>query len=240
MREFCFKIRAGEGSRNMSRRILVRAARPLALLAFTAASATAAVRTARFDWIPATGPVAGYAVFTSLGGASEQLYGWVDGPSAVIEIESSVALSVRVAAFDATGALGPRSDTSGTLHLCPGDFDGDEVIGILDLFRLQNCFQQPAQGACAGGDVDLDGTVGLGDYGRMSLGAAACAPMSGCAGDFDRDGIIGLVDIGALRSCLGLLAQGRCAPADMNGDGFVGNGDLQVASAAFGQAACTR
>jgi hypothetical protein len=210
-----------------------------ALSLFVALPAAAAVRTARFEWTPAVGAVAGYAVFASVDGGSEELYARVSVPTAEIEVDSGASLRVSVAAFDATGTLGPRSDASPGLRLCPGDFDGNETIGGSDLLRVRTCIGQAAAGACAGADVDLDGLVTSADYASATLGSPACLPEGPCPGDFDGDGVIGSVDLYKLRKCVGLLPQGSCALADMDGNGFVGLTDVYIGLSAYGEVACS-
>ena len=72
-------------------------------------------------------------------------------PSAVIELDSGAQVVVRVAAFDGAGRVGPRSDASSPLRLCPGDFDGDEVIETTDVDSAKSCLFKPAKDYCAGG-----------------------------------------------------------------------------------------
>src|SRR5262245_12792354 len=97
-------------------------------LVFAAIPAGATVRTAPYSWTPASGPVAGYLVYLSVDGGPEENYGAVGLPSAVIELDSGAQVVVRVAAYDSAGRIGPFSDASPRLRLCPGDFDGNQTI----------------------------------------------------------------------------------------------------------------
>ena len=137
--------------------------------------AEATVRTATYAWTPATGPVAGYAVYASVDGGDEFFYSYVDAPSVMLEVDSGAWLVVTVAAFDSAGSLGPPSERSPGLRLCPGDWDADEFLGMTDLGRERSCFGLLALDQCAGADMNDDGVVGIADFGAFKLGADACA-----------------------------------------------------------------
>ena len=208
----------------------------LGLALAAAAPAGATVRTAPYSWAQASGPVAGYYLYLSVDGRPEENYGAVSQPSAVIELDSCAQVVVRVAAFDFAGRVGPRSNASPPLRLCPGDFDGDEVIETSDLNSAKSCLFKPATGHCAGGDMDDDGSVGMTDFLAMEVGSDACPPVVGCVGDMNGDGMVTLVDWGAMRVCIGLTAQGSCANADFDGNGFVSVIDVITAyKTNFGQ-----
>jgi hypothetical protein len=206
---------------------------------FGASPASAISREAVFAWTPATGPVAGYAVYASIGDASEELVGSVTAPSAALDVDSNAYVTVRVAAFDSAGREGPRSDASQPVRLCPGDFDGDEVLGMMDWADAQSCFGSAATGFCAGADIDQSGgTVSLFDLQSLTIGSEACG-SSACAGDFDDDRFIGLSDVGQARNCLGQLAQGACVAGDMDGNGMVSLFDITYMTSALGLEACS-
>jgi hypothetical protein len=209
----------------------------LALVLGGASPAFALTRQAAFVWAPATGPVAGYAVYASIDGAAEELVATVPAPSAILAVESSATVSVRVAAYDSAGRLGPSSAASDPLRLCPGDFDGDGTVGITDWSDATSCLGQVAVGDCAAADIDLDGVVGISDLKALNIGADACPPKL-CLGDFDGDGLIGLTDWTAARSCLGAPAQGACAPGDYNGDGVVSLFEVNTVAKSIGTDAC--
>jgi len=203
----------------------------------TAAPAGASVRTATFTWTPASGPVWGYQISLSVDGGAESVYGYVYQPRAVILLHSAAPVTVAVAAFDAAGHTGPRSDSSPPLRLCPGDFDGDEIIEFSDLKSAYACILQAATGACAAADLDDDGSVSVADFTALHLGADACpntAPSASCRGDMDGDGWISTGDVQAMRICIGLLAVGNCTFADFDGNGFVSVSDVVLASRAVG------
>jgi hypothetical protein len=199
-------------------------------LALAAPAADATVRTAPYRWAAASGPVAGYYLFLSVDGGPEQNYGAVTTPDTVIQLESGAEVVVRVAAYDVTGRMGPHSDASSPLRLCPGDFDGDEWIEQSDLDTAKSCVLQPAQGKCAGGDMNEDGTVTFSDVLAIKVGEDACPPILGCAGDMNSDGVISVGDFAALRSCLGFYAEGSCANGDFDGNGYVSVSDWVTAS----------
>lgn len=212
----------------------------LALAAAAPAGATA--RTARYTWAPATGPVAGYLLYVSLDGDPEAIYGYVYQPSAEIQVESGASLVVSVAAFDAAGRQGPRSDATPPLRLCPGDFDGDELIEATDVNRAQGCLLQAAVGTCAGADMNDDGFVASWDYLALDLGADACAdfgPPGACGGDMDGDGWFTGQDFVDARICIGMYAEGNCALADFDGNGFVSHSDVAFTGRAIGTRACS-
>jgi len=213
----------------------------LAILLGGASPALALSRVAGFEWSPSTGPVAGYAVYASIGGSVEELVATVAVPSASIDVESDAYVSVRVAAYDGAGHLGPLSDPSPLVRLCPGDFDGDELIGGADWVDARSCFGKPAEGFCAGADLDFNGVVDSIDLHSLSLGSDACALAAiptVCLGDLDGDHVIGFVDFAKAKACLGQPAQGACAAADFNGDGIVGGIDINSARLAIGSNAC--
>jgi len=211
-----------------------------------AVPAGATVRTATYSWTPATGPVAGYLLFTSVDGGVEELYSYVSQPNAVIEVDSAASVILRVAAFDASGRSGPRSDSSSPLRLCPGDFDGDEIIDATDVTSARTCVFHAATDACSGGDMNNDGYVTVADFVEIQVGANACpepaepAPPARCMGDMDGDGAITWSDIFAVKSCIGLLPQGNCTYADRDGSGFITNNDVVLTSQAFGTQACAK
>lgn len=215
----------------------------VALLLGGAGSALAYPREASYAWAPASGPVAGYAVYASIGGNAEELVGAVPEPSASIEVESGVYVTVRVAAYDAAGRFGPLSEAASLVRLCPGDFDGDEVTGYDDVTDARSCFGATVEGFCAGADVDLDGTIEFTDIQALSVGANACALVAApeptiCLGDLDGDGAIGYSDYHDARACLGKLAQGACAAADVDGDGIVSSTDVHSVRRAIDANAC--
>ena len=210
-----------------------------------AVPAGATVRTATYSWAPATGPVTGYLLFTSVDGGAEELYSYVSQPNAVIEVDSGASVILRVAAFDAGGRSGPRSDSSSPLRLCPGDFDGDEIIDATDVTSARSCMFRSANDACSGADMNDDGIVTVTDFFALAVGANACpepaepAPPARCMGDMDGDGVISWPDIYAVKSCLGLLPQGNCTYADLDGSGFITNNDLILVNQKFGMQACS-
>jgi hypothetical protein len=213
----------------------------LAILIGGPSPAFAFPRVASFEWSPATGPVAGYAVYASIGGGVEDLVAAVAVPSADVLVASGVYVSVRVAAYDSAGRLGPLSDPAPLVRLCPGDFDGNEVIGMSDVTNARACFGSPADGFCAGADADLDGWIEFSDLQSLSLGSDACAlaaSSAACLGDLDGDHLIGFADFSQARACLGRPAQGACAAADFDGNGIISGLDVNLVRLAFGSNAC--
>jgi hypothetical protein len=216
----------------------------LALVLTLAGPARATLRYATFSWTPASGPVEGYAVYLSVAGGEHELFGWVPGPSAAVLFPSSVDVTLRVAAYEFGGHLGPLSDASEPKHLCPGDFNGDDIIGISDAGALAACFGGSAWYFCSGGDLNLDGLVGIVDFGMLRLGQSACPPLpqseapAVCAGDFNGDGVIGITDYHALNRCLGQLPVEACAAGDLDGNGTIDENDLDLAAASFGSEVC--
>jgi hypothetical protein len=223
----------------VSQNIVIRALAALAL-ALAAGPAAAGPRSASFQWAPASGPVAGYAVYISVDGSAPAVYAYVGAPSAVIQVTSGAALSVSTAAFDSQGRMGPRSAASAPIRLCPGDFDGDQLIGLFDISQTQACLNQVATGSCAAGDMTGDGLVNFYDFRAMQNGALAC-PSFGpapCLGDFDGDGLFSPSDYFRVRACLGLNASGGCELADFDGNGFIGNMDVLLAYRSVGSDTC--
>jgi hypothetical protein len=206
-------------------------------LALAATPAGATVRTAPYTWTPASGPVAGYYLYLSVDGGPEENHGAVSQPNAVIQLESGAEVILRVAAFDSAGRVGPHSNASPPLRLCPGDFDGDQEIETSDQNKARTCLFKPAQNSCAGGDMDEDGYVGPGDLAAMVLGSDACAPLAGCEGDMNGDGWINSQDLFEMKGCIGLGAQGKCVDVDFDGNGFISTADV-VATYQSGLGSC--
>lgn len=202
-----------------------------------AAPAGAILRTAPYAWAHAPGPVAGYRVYLSVDGGPEESYGYVSDPSALIWIESGAELVVRVAGFDTVGREGPRSDASPPLRLCPGDFDGDQLIGSTDINRALDCFQQPATGACAAAEIVVDGSITHADILALEVGSYACGeppPVVACPEDVDGDGVISWMDLSRVRNCIGLYAEGACVDADVDGDSYVTSRDWILCGRSLG------
>jgi hypothetical protein len=212
----------------------------LALALAAAGPAAAGPRSAQFQWAAASGPVAGYAVYVSIDGGAPAVYAYVGAPSAVIQVTSGASLSVSTAAYDAQGRMGPRSAASAPIRLCPGDFDGDQMIGLFDVGQSQACLNQVATGSCSAGDLTGDGLVNFYDFRAMQVGTPACADDDGmpCPGDFDGDGTYTSTEYFRVRACLGLNASGGCELADFDGNGFIGNMDVLLASRSVGADTC--
>jgi len=223
----------------VTHRIAGAVALALTLLFMGSSPASANVRLAVFAWTPAPGPVAGYAVYASIGNSIEELVASVAEPTAALEVESDAFVTVRVAAYDASGNLGPRSEPSEPVRLCPGDFDGDEVLGMKDWADAQSCMGTAATGFCAGADLDQSGgMIGIADLSQAQIGSPTCAATA-CAGDFDADQFVGVSDYGQALKCFGQPAQGACLAGDMDGNGFVGLYDLNYLGSVIGSEACS-
>jgi len=203
-----------------------------------ATPAFANTRIAVFSWTAATGPVAGYAVYATTKGAANQLVATVTGTRVVVGVEANERITLRIAAYDSSGNLGPLSDASAPLRLCPGDFDGDEVVGTQDWLDARNCIGKWGIGICAGADLDLDAIVSVSDFKALKVGAEACPPSQTCPGDFDDDGQIGASDVLRAQQCFGQPAQGDCIAGDMDGNGVISSYDINYQSGLWGQAAC--
>jgi hypothetical protein len=213
-----------------------------ALALGAAAPAGAAARAAVFTWTPATGPVAGYLLYASVDGDEETYFAAVDQPNASISLDAGSSLVMSVAAYDTSGQVGPRSGRSAPLRLCPGDFDGDEVLETSDQNEVRACLLQKATGDCAGADMDDNGVVTYADFFAVEVGSDACrnfGPPGSCTRDIDGDGEIGTSDVDTVRSCLGLPAQGSCAVADLDANGTVNSSDWGLISRAVGTPACS-
>ena len=212
-----------------------------ALLLGGASPALAFTRVASFEWSPAAGPVEGYVVYASIGGGGEELVAAVAVPSASIDVESGVYVSVRVAAFDGDGLLGPISDPAPLVRLCPGDFDGDEVIWPSDVADARACFGSSAEGFCAGADFNLNGRIEFTDLQSIRLGINACtlaATSAVCLGDLDGDHLINFTDFTYARACFAQPAQGACAAADFDDNGIITGFDINLVRLAFSSNAC--
>lgn len=58
-------------------------------------------------------------------------------------------------------------DTIPAVPACPGDVDGDRVVGLADLAGIIDCWDQPGDSFCFNADADHDGSVGLGDVAEV-------------------------------------------------------------------------
>jgi hypothetical protein len=213
----------------------------LALVLGGASPAFALSRQVHFAWAPATGPVAGYHVYARIGGSFEMYVASVAVPNVDLAVKSSTYVSVRVAAYDSAGSIGPASEVSYPIRLCPGDFNGDEIRTLSDSNRMQSCYGKGAVGFCAGADLNGDGAVGLSDLSSWTLGSYACAQADAsapCPGDFNGDHYIGLGDSAKAHNCVGSSAVGACAAGDFDGDGVVSMFEADSVALAVGSAAC--
>lgn len=200
--------------------------------------AFAATRLATFSWAPASGLVKGYAVFVTTAERVDELVARVPGTSAIVGVESGDSITIRVAALGLGGSVGPLSDPSTPVRLCPGDFDGDEVWGPEDWEDTRSCFGQAGSGFCAGADLDLDGIVSHRDLNAVKIGDRACAAET-CPGDFDGDQIIGLGDLRQAQACFSQPVEGACVAGDMDGDGIISLRDVSNIWNSFGADACS-
>jgi hypothetical protein len=215
----------------------------LALVLGGASPAFALTRLASFEWAPAAGPVAGYHIYARIGGSFEMYVTSVAVPKVVLPVKSSTYVSVRVAAYDSAGNVGPASEVSYPIRLCPGDFNGDEIRGLYDSKKMQSCYGKAAVGLCAGADLNDDGVVGMFDLRSWPLEADACAQAdasapSPCPGDFNGDHYIGIVDVTRANSCILEPAVGVCAAGDFDGDGIVSTFEADSVRQAIGSVVC--
>jgi hypothetical protein len=158
-------------------------------------------------------------------------------------VKSSTYVSVRAAAYDSAGRVGPASEVSYPIRLCPGDFNGDEIRGLYDSKQMQSCYGKAAVGLCAGADLNGDGVVGIFDFRSWPLDAYACAQADAsapCPGDFNGDHYIGLVDVTRAGSCILKPAVGACAAGDFDGDGIVSMFEADSVTQAIGSVVCAR
>jgi hypothetical protein len=125
----------------------------------------------------------------------------------------------------------------------PGDFDGDEVIGLTDYLMFMDTY-----GLCDGdedflhaADFDADGCITLVDFQYWLLAyrefignPLASAPLM--PGDFDRDYDVDTADVWEFVPCLGgpdgVLSQ-ECSQGDMDADGAVDLRDFAALQRAF-------
>ncbi len=63
---------------------------------------------------------------------------------------AAVVPQLKAELLSVASALG----ISPVINACPGDIDGDGVIGLTDVFAVRNCFGLPAEGACMLADFD--------------------------------------------------------------------------------------
>jgi hypothetical protein len=203
--------------------------------------AFALTRLAGFHWAPAAGPVAGYNVYARIGGSFEMLVASVAVPEVILAVKSSTYVSVRVAAYDSAGNVGPASENSYPIRLCPGDFNGNEIRGFSDWNKMQTCLGEAAVDLCAGADLTGDGVLGLSDVNSWTLSAYACAEADAsapCPGDFNDDHYIGNGDAATAQKCVGMSAVAACAAGDFDGDGVVSLFEADFVAQGVGSAAC--
>jgi hypothetical protein len=107
---------------------------------------------------------------------------------------------------------------------CPGDFDGDGFVNIVDLLVLLGSW-----GPCEGCPADLngDGAVNILDFLALLDLWGICAGEGECPWDLNGDGVVDGLDIIELLQNTGPCEDPDC-PWDLDGDGFVGLWDLWV------------
>ena len=107
---------------------------------------------------------------------------------------------------------------------CPGDFDGDGFVNIVDLLVLLGSW-----GPCEGCPADLngDGAVNILDFLALLDLWGICAGEGECPWDLNGDGVVDGLDIVELLQNTGPCEDPDC-PWDLDGDGFVGLWDLWV------------
>ena len=107
---------------------------------------------------------------------------------------------------------------------CPGEFNCDGIINVLDLNIMLAEFGQTGPGLVA--DMNCDGTVNTADMLEfLGVFGTTC-----CKGDMDYDGIIGAGD---LTIWLGYYGS-NCLQGDVNCDGTLNTADLLCFLGTFG------
>ncbi len=59
---------------------------------------------------------------------------------------------------------------------CPGDVDGDRMVGLSDIAGIVNCWAMPPVGACASADLDSSDDIGLSDLAVIVTNWATTCP----------------------------------------------------------------
>ncbi len=78
-----------------------------------------------------------------------------------------------------TGGIAPRSIavwTPPAPPACPGDVDGDRMVGLSDIAGIVTCWAMPPTGPCASADLDASGDIGLSDLAVFITNWAAVCP----------------------------------------------------------------
>jgi hypothetical protein len=109
---------------------------------------------------------------------------------------------------------------------CPGDFDGDGYVNIVDLLVLLGSWG-PCDAPC---DADLngDGVVDILDFLELLNLWGICAGEGECPWDLNGDGVVNGLDVAELLQNLGPCEDPADCPWDLDGDGTVGLLDLWV------------
>ncbi len=117
------------------------------------------------------------------------------------------------------------------LEDCPGDFNGDGFVNVVDLFLLLAAWG-PCDTPC---DADLDGDshVGILDLlGLLHLFGPCVVDL--CPWDVNGDDVVDFTDFWAVIENIGFCADPFDCPWDIDGDGFVSITDALIVLANFG------
>jgi hypothetical protein len=109
---------------------------------------------------------------------------------------------------------------------CPGDFNGDGFVNIVDLLVLLGSWG-PCDAPCPV-DLNGDGVVDILDFLDLLNLWGVCPGEQECPWDINGDGVVNALDIIALLGNLGPCDDPNDCPWDLDGDGNVGLLDLWV------------
>jgi hypothetical protein len=157
-----------------------------------AASLTFSARAQVYDlsWHTIDG---GGAMFTTAG--IYELSGTIGQPDA-----GPFAQPMSGGPFELIGGFWPAV----TGQPCPGDVDGDGIVGLTDLATLLVHFGLPSGATRSDGDLDGDGDVDLTDLATLLVNFGTPSGATLGMGDIDGDGDVDLEDLAGLLSVFGL------------------------------------
>jgi hypothetical protein len=109
---------------------------------------------------------------------------------------------------------------------CPGDFNGDGYVNIVDLLQLLGSWGPcPPNDPCPT-DLNGDGVTDIQDFLDLLFLWGVCAGEGECPWDLNGDGAVNGLDIVELLDNLGPCDDPDNCPWDLDGDGTVGLLDL--------------
>jgi hypothetical protein len=107
---------------------------------------------------------------------------------------------------------------------CPGDFNGDGYVNVVDMLELLASWG-PCDAPCPA-DLNGDGVVNVLDFLDLLFQWGICAAEGECPWDLTGDGVVNGLDIAELMQNIGPCDDPANCPWDLDGDGTVGLLDL--------------